>query len=275
MARFHRGAIALAAAAAVVFGPAPSYAATSTATGTVNSGGGLKVRTAPASSAPKVGTLGNRTKLTIICQVHGERISGRVRRTDLWDRIGTDRYVSDAYVNRGKAAIAICPAPPPPPASSNVVVAGPWTQPVPAYVSGGFHTPQRPEHDGVDIAIARNTPIHAASAGTVVTVKCNTSGTTCDVDGSLDLKGCGWYVEIQHVDSVITRYCHMIRQPEVIVGQKVTAGQVIGYVGTSGSSSGPHLHFEVHIGPAPARHETAVDPVPFMATHGAPITQPT
>jgi murein DD-endopeptidase MepM/ murein hydrolase activator NlpD len=55
----------------------------------------------------------------------------------------------------------------------------------------------------------------------------------------------------------------MLMHPAVTVGQHVTAGQVIGYVGSSGHSSGPHLHFEVHLNSdrSPAG---AIDPIPFM-----------
>ena len=61
----------------------------------------------------------------------------------------------------------------------------------------------------------------------------------------------------------------MLARPLVSEGQTVTAGQVIGVVGSSGHSSGPHLHYEVHLGDhSPA---TAVDPVPFMAAHAAPL----
>jgi murein DD-endopeptidase MepM/ murein hydrolase activator NlpD len=61
----------------------------------------------------------------------------------------------------------------------------------------------------------------------------------------------------------------MLVRPSVTVGQQVLAGQVIGLVGTSGNSSGPHLHFEVHLGDQSAG--TAVDPRPFMAAQGAPL----
>jgi murein DD-endopeptidase MepM/ murein hydrolase activator NlpD len=55
----------------------------------------------------------------------------------------------------------------------------------------------------------------------------------------------------------------MLMHPAVIVGQHVTVGQIIGYVGSSGHSSGPHLHFEVHLNGdrSPAG---AIDPIPFM-----------
>ncbi|MET7817347.1 M23 family metallopeptidase [Micromonospora zamorensis] len=74
---------------------------------------------------------------------------------------------------------------------------------------------------------------------------------------------------------MVTRYCHMIQRPEVAIGQQVTAGMVIGFVGNSGGSSGPHLHFEVHLdvppGPFHANRNNAVDPVPFMLAQGAAL----
>src|SRR5207244_2341103 len=109
----------------------------------------------------------------------------------------------------------------------------------------------RPTHNGVDIIAPRGTLIRAASAGIVVTVRCNVSQGTCDQDGSPAVKGCGWYVEIAHGANLATRYCHMVQRPSVVVGQRVGTGQPIGYVGTSGNSSGPHLHFEVHTGVPP------------------------
>jgi len=92
----------------------------------------------------------------------------------------------------------------------------------------------------------------------------------CDRDGSLQVVGCGWWVEIRHADNVITRYCHMGSRPDVVVGQEVTAGQVIGQVGATGNVSGPHLHFEVHVN-GDASYAGAVDPVTFMRQRGAPV----
>ena len=151
-----------------------------------------------------------------------------------------------------------------------------WTRPTPGAIVSGFRTADRPNHDGVDLGAPRNTVIRAASAGVVVTVLCNVAGQSyaptggslpCDSDGNPGLGGCGWYVQIRHVGDVVTRYCHMVRQPAVSVGQAVTAGQPIGLVGTSGNSSGPHVHFEVHSG-YPATRDNAIEPVAFMAAHG-------
>ncbi|MEN3304120.1 MAG: hypothetical protein V7603_322 [Micromonosporaceae bacterium] len=156
--------------------------------------------------------------------------------------------------------------------ASRQVAASGWTNPVPgSRLVSGFRTPQRPTHDGDDLAIARGTPIYAAAAGVVTLARCKaTLGSVwwgCDRDGSPSVLGCGWYVEILHAGNVITRYCHMLRQPMVTVGQMVNAGQQIGVVGTTGHSSGPHCHFEVHLNGDRGR-SGAVDPAPFMRDKG-------
>ncbi|MEV0610977.1 M23 family metallopeptidase [Polymorphospora rubra] len=148
---------------------------------------------------------------------------------------------------------------------------GPWTAPVKAPLVSGFRTSKRPGHDGVDLAAARGTPIRAAAAGTVTVVRCNVVPAShgCDVDGTPRTPGCGWYADIRHAGGIVTRYCHMLTRPLVREGQTVAVGQVVGLVGSSGHSSGPHLHFEVHL--ESSRSVTAVDPVPFMAARGAPL----
>jgi uncharacterized protein YgiM (DUF1202 family) len=87
-------------------------------------------------------------------------------------------------------------------------------------------------HDGVDLAAPSGTPIQAAESGTVVA-----SG-WCDC-------GLGYYVEIDHGSGLHTVYGHMASQPYVAVGQTVAQGDVIGPVGSTGLSTGPHLHFMV------------------------------
>jgi murein DD-endopeptidase MepM/ murein hydrolase activator NlpD len=158
------------------------------------------------------------------------------------------------------------------PAGNCGAAAGPWTQPVLAPIVSGFRTAQRPTHHGVDLGAQRGTPIKAAAAGTVTVVRCNVVPEShgCDVDGSPSVRGCGWYVDIEHADAIVTRYCHMLVHPYVQIGQSVAVGQVIGVVGTSGNSSGPHLHFEVHVGGDHSSH-SATDPVQFMALRCAPL----
>jgi murein DD-endopeptidase MepM/ murein hydrolase activator NlpD len=159
-------------------------------------------------------------------------------------------------------------------------VNGAWVSPVPgATLTSGFRTPDRPTHDGIDLAAPRGTVIHAASAGVVATILCNVDGgsappdgqpSPCDHDGGLSVTGCGWYVEIRHPGNLVTRYCHMLSAPIVKVGQPVVAGQPIGVVGMSGNASGPHCHFEVHTG-FPALSSNATDPQSFLNAHGVKV----
>ncbi|HYN97652.1 MAG TPA: peptidoglycan DD-metalloendopeptidase family protein [Pilimelia sp.] len=254
--------------------------------GTVRTAGAvLNVRTGPATTYARKATIPNRHKLTVVCQKTGQLVRGDVRTTAQWDRLPTGWYVSDAFVVR-PAGIPVPPcdqsrgrvtppltSPPPTPAApvfpgAPAASAAGWVAPIPGVVGSGFRSASRPGHDGIDMSAPKNTPIYAAGAGTVVTVVCNVSTGNCNVDGSLSTPGCGWYVEILHSNKVVTRYCHMIRRPSVKEGQAVKAGQVIGYVGSSGHSSGPHLHFEVHTNAPPARAANAVEPIAFLKARG-------
>lgn len=87
-------------------------------------------------------------------------------------------------------------------------------------------------HYGVDLAIGAGTPIYAAKSGTVV------QSTMASVNGN--------YVTIQHSDGTSTLYAHMSSRA-VSAGDYVAQGSVIGYVGTTGLSTGPHLHFEIYV----------------------------
>lgn len=87
-------------------------------------------------------------------------------------------------------------------------------------------------HSGVDIGAGAGTPIYAAAAGTVATATYNDSY--------------GNYVLINHGGGNSTLYAHMSSMA-VSSGAYVTQGQVIGYVGSTGWSTGPHLHYEVRL----------------------------
>jgi len=264
-----RTALAVLAAAGVIAGsllvsPAPAVAAPATGkvagTGIARTGGApLNMRQSPASSSARTGSVANGGTVWIMCQVIAEHVDGTVRATRIWDRLANNTWVSDAFIDRVYYKIPVC------------TTAGDWTLPVGAGLVSSFRTIARPTHDGVDLGATRNTPIRAAAAGRVIRVVCNVSTDNCDVDGSPKLRGCGWYAEIAHAGNVVTRYCHMVRRPAVNVGQAVTKGQIIGYVGTSGSSSGPHLHFEVHINAPPAIRANAVNPIWFLRARGVVI----
>ncbi len=98
-------------------------------------------------------------------------------------------------------------------------------------------------HEGIDIGVAYGTPIHAAASGTVIY--------------------CGWesgygnLTVLDHGGNLATAYGHQ-SSIAVSCGQHVTQGDVIGYVGSTGHSTGPHLHFEVRVNGSP------VDPMGYL-----------
>jgi murein DD-endopeptidase MepM/ murein hydrolase activator NlpD len=88
-------------------------------------------------------------------------------------------------------------------------------------------------HAGVDFAAPYGTPIYAAGSGTIETIGLN--------------GGYGKYIRIRHNGTYSTAYAHMKGYARGMTrGKRVNQGQVIGYVGSTGQSTGPHLHYEVH-----------------------------
>lgn len=98
-------------------------------------------------------------------------------------------------------------------------------------------------HSGLDMAIPTGSPIYAAKGGCV---------TCAEYSGSY-----GNLIKIDHGDGMETYYAHCSRL-DVVAGQQVTAGQQIAAVGSTGNSTGPHLHFEVRI------DGVAQDPAPWL-----------
>ena len=98
-------------------------------------------------------------------------------------------------------------------------------------------------HAGLDFKGPIGAPIYAAAKGTV-----SFAGVK---------QGYGNCIEIDHGNGLMTRYAHMSRYTARL-GQPVAAGEVIGAIGSTGRSTGPHLHFEVRI------HDQAVNPRPFL-----------
>ncbi len=99
-------------------------------------------------------------------------------------------------------------------------------------------------HTGIDLATGRRgDPVMATADGQVI---------NAETDG-----GWGNYVMIKHKHGFYTRYAHL-DSFRVTKGQQVQKGQVIGYIGNTGTSTGPHLHYEVHIG------SDVVDPMKYL-----------
>lgn len=106
----------------------------------------------------------------------------------------------------------------------------------------------RRPHEGVDLAGPVGTPVHATGDGVI---------------GRADwFSGYGLFVEIEHSSQLETRYGHMSRL-NVAAGQFVHRGDVIGYIGTTGRTTGPHLHYEVRV------NGIAVNPMPYMQGLGS------
>ncbi len=111
--------------------------------------------------------------------------------------------------------------------------------PVPGPTTSGFGMRRHPilgymrMHEGLDFKAGYGTPIVAVTDGQV---------TAAGRAG-----GCGIAVRLAHGGGLSTRYCHMSRMA-VSAGQSVRRGQVIGYVGSTGLSTGPHLHYEMYRG---------------------------
>lgn len=100
-------------------------------------------------------------------------------------------------------------------------------------------------HNGIDFVAPIGTPIQAAEAGTV-----KMAGLTPQF---------GWSVEVDHGNGISTRYAHAYRL-WVRAGDKVSAGQKIAEVGSTGKSTGPHLHFEVRY------NGTPLNPLRYLAS---------
>ncbi len=115
--------------------------------------------------------------------------------------------------------------------------AGGWRKPVPGAPISSRYNPKRMHpvlhkiqpHNGTDFAAPTGTPIYAAFRGVI--------------ESAGPAGACGNAVQIQHANGISTGYCHMSRFANIKAGEHVGTHQVIGYVGTTGRSTGPHLHF--------------------------------
>ena len=124
---------------------------------------------------------------------------------------------------------------------------GSFMQPVPGQVGSGFGMRVHPiyrvrkMHTGVDIGAATGTPVKAADAGKVFyTGRRGGYGNTVMIDHGVDSRG----------RQIVTLYAHLSRIT-CKVGDTVARGQAIGAVGSTGISTGPHLHFEVRVNNEP------------------------
>jgi peptidoglycan hydrolase-like protein with peptidoglycan-binding domain len=159
----------------------------------------------------------------------GPRLDRAVRRFQTWAGLPADGIVGDA-------TLAALRGPPP---RSPISV----REPLRAPVTSGFGPRGNRFHEGIDVPAPLGTPVLAARAGDVVYAGWN--------------DGYGRLVVVAHGGGVETFYAHL-RRIDVRVGEVVAVGEQLGRVGSSGNSSGPHLHFELRVRGA------AVDPLPAL-----------
>ncbi len=126
----------------------------------------------------------------------------------------------------------------------------PTIKPVRGYITSKFgprfHPIEKEEkfHTGIDIAAPYGSPVYATASGKVIRARRTNSGK-------------GNFVMIKHINNIMTIYLHLSRIT-VKEGQFVKKGEIIGYVGSSGTATGPHLHYEVLYNGKP------IDPLIFM-----------
>ena len=112
----------------------------------------------------------------------------------------------------------------------------------------------RRNHKGIDLAQPSGTPVYATADGVVGKAEWFSSY--------------GNYIQIEHGAEMQTRYAHLSGYA-VAAGEQVRKGQLIGYVGSTGRSTGPHLHYEVRVA------GEAVDPTPYMVDTQLASVNPT
>ncbi|MFE7122296.1 M23 family metallopeptidase, partial [Streptomyces sp. NPDC057654] len=183
------------------------------------------------------------------------RLRGRERGAErrLEAARGSLRWMAEAAASGGR-----CGALPRPQAADEDAVTlaadAPWTRPVASYeLSAGFGgagSHWANGHTGQDFAVPVGTPVRAIGAGTVVAVGC---GDAFGISAVIRHPG-GWYSQYAHLSTLY-----------VAPGKRVRTGEWIALSGSTGNSTGPHLHFEVRKTPA---YGSAVDPVAWLKERG-------
>lgn len=161
-------------------------------------------------------------------------------------RLEGETYLDPTELLGGRYRLISPDGPPPtPPARGSGVLRPPLAAPVTSGFGMRIHpiTGEPRLHDGIDLGAPCGTPVTAAGVGTVTNV--GRAG------------GFGLRVEIDHGGGRVTSYSHL-SSAAVTSGSPVAAGDTIARVGTTGTSTGCHLHFSVHDG------GTAVDPAPLL-----------
>ncbi|GIH04407.1 hypothetical protein Rhe02_24740 [Rhizocola hellebori] len=128
-----------------------------------------------------------------------------------------------------------------------------WVNPMPRGEISSCYGPRwGTMHAGIDFFTDENEPIVSVGKGTVVAA-------------GWVYSGYGISVVVDHGDGILTHYAHM-NKTAVSEGDEVGPGTLLGYEGSTGDSTGPHLHFEVHAG-----MWNQIDPAPWLRDHGIDV----
>jgi len=191
-----------------------------------------------------------------------QRVTFRSSRTSLLrTRVAVGAAAVGASVVLG-TGVASAAAPAAAPAAAKKAVSASWIDPVKKYtLSAGFAQAGKmwqSTHSGQDFAVPSGTKVMAAHGGTVVKAGGNGAG---------DGPAYGNAIVIKHASGVYSQYAHLSRI-DVKIGQVVKTGQKIALSGSTGNSSGPHLHFEIR---TTANYGSAVNPVTFLHSKGVKV----
>ncbi len=180
---------------------------------------------------------------------------------ELNNYIAKARAQQQAYMNQVNANLAVTAS------TGNGAYSGTFIWPVAAsgtYVSSGYGSRWGSFHYGIDITGGGGSPPIVAAAAGRVTISSNTcshnygKNYNCGCNG-----GYGNYVVIDHGNGLLTYYGHMARAI-VSAGSYVQQGQTIGYMGSTGYSTGNHLHFEVRVNDGTSRSVAARNPMNYF-----------
>jgi murein DD-endopeptidase MepM/ murein hydrolase activator NlpD len=132
---------------------------------------------------------------------------------------------------------------------------GQWARPSSGAVVSPYGMRWGRMHKGIDFGAGYGDPIRAVGDGVVIGA------------GYLgEESGYGQITLIRHANGFVSAYAHQSRM-FVQAGDRVSAGQLIGLVGSTGNSTGPHLHFEIRTG----THDGQINPVPWLRQHGVSV----
>ncbi|MDQ0685457.1 murein DD-endopeptidase MepM/ murein hydrolase activator NlpD [Streptomyces achromogenes] len=195
-----------------------------------------------------------------------QRVTFRSSRTSLLRTrvaVGAAAVGASVVLGTGVAsAAAPAAAPAAVSAAAKKAVSASWIDPVKKYtLSAGFAQAGKmwqSTHSGQDFAVPSGTKVMAAHGGTVVKAGGNGAG---------DGPAYGNAVVIKHANGVYSQYAHLSRI-DVKIGQVVKTGQKIALSGSTGNSSGPHLHFEIR---TTANYGSAINPVTFLHSKGVKV----